>query len=250
MNIIDLLRAGSLSRSADEIIRLQALVEKAEARAEELTHALARVALDFGADPDILGGLWESSDCIKWMVKVQASLKAKGITIAWGTETHEPVVMDAHAEKAEAQLALEVEDHARDNRDNRGTSRGLEAEIHQLKERRSQLALQVNDHRSQAESLLSRWGELSRERDHLAERCKLVDEMTTRTEKAEQLAADLAGIPKVAGHLRISLAEMIRNAGTLLTEAEITAAHVPLAPFLCDVIRVCREYGDAMQVRT
>ena len=161
--------------------------------------------------------------------------------------------MQARAEKAEAKLALEVEDHARDNRDNRdnrGTSRGLEAEIHQLKERRSQLALQVNDHRSQAESLLSRWGELSRERDHLAERCKLVDEMTTRTEKAEQLAADLAGIPKVAGHLRISLAEMIRNAGTLLTEAEITAAHVPLAPFLCDVIRVCREYGDAMQVRT
>jgi len=105
MSIIDLLRAGSLSRSADEITRLQALVEKAEARAEELTHALARVALDFGADPDILGGLWESSDCIKWMVKVQASLKAKGITIAWGTETHEPVVMDAHAEKAAAQLA-------------------------------------------------------------------------------------------------------------------------------------------------
>jgi len=73
--------------------------------------------------------------------------------------------------------------------------------------------------------------------------------MTARAEKAEKMAADLAGIPKVAGHLRISLTEMIRNAGVLLTEAEITAAHVPLAPFLCDVIRVCREYGDAMQVR-
>jgi len=76
-----------------------------------------------------------------------------------------------------------------------------------------------------------------------------LDAMTRRAEKAEQMAADLAGIPKVAGHLRLSLTEMIRNAGTLLAEDEITGDNFASRPFLADVIRMCREYGDAMQVR-
>jgi len=63
MSIIDLLRAGSLSRSADEITRLQALVEKAEAqlaamteREEKAEAEQARWKRDYGLLQQVLDG--------------------------------------------------------------------------------------------------------------------------------------------------------------------------------------------------
>jgi len=118
-----------LDDAADEIGRLQGRLDAASARAsdadgesavmsnsldddreEDLTNALACVAIDFGADPDILGGLWDSRDCIEWLNKVHAALGTNGITVVWGHEDHEPVVLDARAEKAESKLAALLED--------------------------------------------------------------------------------------------------------------------------------------------
>jgi len=110
-------------------------------------------------------------------------------------------------------------------------------------------------------NLQQRLGEVTKERDDILRKSQelcgqngnlLVEahDLKNRVEKAEKMAADLARVPRVAGDkLSVSLTEMIRNAGVLIKETEIDSMNLATIPFLCDVIRMCREYGNAMAVR-
>jgi len=63
-----------------------------ETEIESLHETIAQIALRLGADPDLLGDLWDAEDCVDWINSAIDAAATAGVRFEFEPDEHVPVV--------------------------------------------------------------------------------------------------------------------------------------------------------------